>query len=106
VEFPSGRKPLVSEYVGGNQGMMCFITQRYARDLASGGMLGYVFDGDITKARTSVFAAIQKNRKKLKCTKSLPLAVSTIMLGSNISETIHRLAHSDFIIYHIFVAVP
>jgi hypothetical protein len=29
VSLPSGWQSLVAEYVGGNQGMMCFITGRY-----------------------------------------------------------------------------
>ena len=39
VSFASGWQSLVPEYVAGNQGMMCFINERYARDLESGGML-------------------------------------------------------------------
>lgn len=39
VFFPSGWDSLVPEYVTGHQGMMCFIEQRYAQGLASGGML-------------------------------------------------------------------
>ncbi|MGA2593432.1 MAG: hypothetical protein ABSH32_26245 [Bryobacteraceae bacterium] len=46
VTFGSGFKSLVSDYVTGHQGMMCFIEERYARGLESGGMLGYVFDGE------------------------------------------------------------
>jgi hypothetical protein len=44
VTFQSGWRSLVSDYVTGRQGMMCFIEERYARGLDGGGMLGYVFD--------------------------------------------------------------
>lgn len=107
VTFPSGRKKgLIWEYVTGNQGMMCFIEQRYGQGLDSGGMLGYVFDGDIEKARISVAASIEANREKLKTAPPFKLVLSSVLAGdSRVSETIHALAHGDFIIYHLFVAV-
>jgi len=107
VTFPSGRKKdLVSEYVTGNQGMMCFIEQRYSQGLASGGMLGYVFDGDTEEARTSVAGSIAANRERLRTAPPFKLVLSSVLPGdSRVSETIHALAHGAFIIYHLFVAV-
>ena len=106
VEFSSGWRPLVSEYVIGHQGMMCFIDQRYAQGLRSGGMLGYVFDGDTEKARTSVAALIEANREKLKTAPPFKLVLSSVLpRDSRVSETIHALAHGGFVIYHLFVAV-
>jgi len=106
VAFASGWKSLVSEYVTGQQGMMCFIDQRYAQNLAHGGMLGYVFDGDIQKARASVAAAIATSHEKLKCAPSVKLTPSAILPGdSGVTESVHTLAHGDFVIYHLFVAV-
>ena len=64
VTFPSGWRSLVSDYVTGHQGMMCFLEERYARDLESGGMLGYVFDGDIEAARSSVAVSIESNHRR------------------------------------------
>lgn len=107
VTFRSAWKPCVHKYVTDRQGMMCFIEQRYAKGLANGGMLGYVFDGDVEKARASVGAAIKKHGNKLKCRPPFDMVVSAIVPGeSRISETIHRLPHGDFTIYHLFVAVP
>jgi len=106
VAFPSGWDSCVPEYVTGSQGMMCFIEQRYAQGLASGGMLGYVFDGDIEKARISIAASIEANREKLKTAPPFKLVLSSVLPGdSRVSETTHALAHGAFIIYHIFVAV-
>ena len=69
-------------------------------------MLGYVFDGDIEKARTSVAASIEANREKLKTAPPFKLVPSSVLPGeSRVSETIHALAHGDFVIYHLFVAV-
>ncbi len=106
VTFPSGRDPCVSEYVTRNQGMMCFIDQRYAKGLVSGGMLGYVFDGDVDRARVSVAVAIEKHGDKLKCVPPFAMVASAIVPGdSRVSETTHHLPHGDFTIYHLFVPV-
>lgn len=106
VTFPSGPDPCVSEYVTGNQGMMCFIDQRYAKGLTSGGVLGYVFDGDVDRARVSVAVAIKKHGDKLKCVPPFAMVASAIVPGdSRVSETTHHLPHGDFTIYHLFVPV-
>lgn len=106
VTFSSGWKSCVSEYITGDQGMMCFVEQRYGRGLDSGGMLGYVFDGNVEAARTSVAASIEASREKLKTVRPFKLVLSSVLPGdSHVSETIHALAHGDFIIYHLFVAV-
>jgi hypothetical protein len=106
VTFPSGWKSCVSDYVTDDQGMMCFIEQRYGRGLDSGGMLGYVYDGDIEKARSSVTASIKANRNRLKTVPPFNLMTSAIIPGdSRVSETIHALGHGNFVIYHLFIAV-
>jgi hypothetical protein len=69
-------------------------------------MLGYVFDGDIERARISVAALIEANREKLKAAPPFKLVLSSVLRGdSRVSETTHVLAHGAFIIYHLFVAV-
>lgn len=106
VTFPSRWDSCVHKYVTDRQGMMCFIEQRYGQGLASGGMLGYVFDGNVEAARTSVAASIEASREKLKTVPPFKLVLSSVLPGdSHVSETIHALAHGDFIIYHLFVAV-
>lgn len=107
VTFPSGRKQgLIWEYVTGKQGMMCFIEQRYGQGLASGGMLGYVFDGDVERARISIATSIEANRGKLKTAPPFKLVLSSVLPGdSRVSETLHALAHGNFVIYHLFIAV-
>jgi len=106
VTFPSKWDSCVHKYVTDRQGMMCFIEQRYGQGLTNGGMLGYVFDGNIEAARTSVAASIEASREKLKTVPPFKLVLSSVLPGdSRVSETIHALAHGDFIIYHLFVAV-
>jgi len=106
VAFPSGWDDCVRKYVTDRQGMMCFIEQRYAQGLASAGMLGYVFDGDTEATRSSVAASIEANRARLKTAPPFKLMLSSVLPGDpRVSETIHALAHGDFVIYHLFVAV-
>ena len=99
-------KSLISEYVTGHQGMMCFIEERYAKGLASGGMLGYVFDRDVEQARARVAAAIVANRPKLRSFSLLGLDPSCVIAGDRrVTESVHTLARRNFTIYHLFVAV-
>ena len=106
VNFPSGWQSLISEYVTGHQGMMCFIDQRYSRDLRCGGMLGYVFDGQVDKARESVGSLISVNHPTLKCAGSAPWVPSLILAGERrISESRHALPRGAFVIYHLFMPV-
>lgn len=106
VAFPSEWDSCVHKYVADRQGMMCFIEQRYGKGLVSGGMLGYVFDGNVEAARTSVAASIEASREKLKTVPPFKLVLSSVLPGnSHVSETIHALADGDFTIYHLFVAV-
>ena len=97
---------LVPAYVTGYQGMMCFIDDRYARGLSSGGMLGYVFDGDIIKARRLVSECVAKNADKLTIGPVCELKTSSIIKeDTRVSETSHALLRGPFVIYHVFLAV-
>ena len=106
VTFESGWQSLISEYVSGEQGMMCFVNQRYSKDLACGGMLGYVFDGDVAAARSSIASTIQSKRRRLKCSPGAELRKSALSNGTHeISESSHRRSNADFTIYHLLIAV-
>ncbi len=106
VTFKSGWQSLVSEYVIGHQGMMCFIEGRYSRGLTSGGMLAYVFDGAVEKARGAIAASIEANHKQLRCGVSPWFGISSIIAGEcTISESQHALSVGAFRIYHLFLAV-
>jgi hypothetical protein len=71
VKFPAGWQSLVSEYVTGDQGMMCFVKGRYSSGLVSGGMLGYVFDGEIEEARSSVRTSVEPTASNYAVTQNL-----------------------------------
>lgn len=106
VTLPSGKKSLVSEYVTGDEGMMCFIEGRYAKGLASGGMLGYVFDRDVEKARSRIGASIEANHKQLRCCVMPRFGPSSVLKGdSMVSESAHSRPQGAFTIYHLFLAV-
>ena len=106
VTFPAGWQSLISEYVTGHQGMMCFIEGRYSVDLVSGGMLGYVFDGEVEKARSSIGASIEANHKQLRCCAVPRFGPSSVLKGdSRISESAHSRPRGPFTIYHLFLAV-
>lgn len=54
---------LATPYV--EQGMMRFVSQQYADDAKLGGMLGYVLDGDIARAKQKIHEAVETHRKDL-----------------------------------------
>jgi hypothetical protein len=106
VTFPSGWQSLISEYVTGHQGMMCFIEGRYSSGLASGGMLAYVFDGAVENARTAIAASIETNRQRLRCGSGPQFGPSpTLADDFRVSESQHALSVGVFKIYHLFLPV-
>jgi hypothetical protein len=106
VTFKSGWKSLVAEYVTGRQGMMCFVDERYASGLASAGMLGYVFDGNIEEARAAIANCVESNQKQLKRSPGVGFISSSVLRDeAGISESSHSLPNREFKIYHMFLAV-
>jgi hypothetical protein len=104
VAFASGWQSLVSEYVTGHQGMMCFIEGRYSSGLASGGMLGYVFDGAVERARTAISASIEANHIRLRCGPAPRFLPSSLLTGRpRVSESQHSLPVGVLTIYHLFL---
>jgi hypothetical protein len=105
VRSPSGRMAFRgnSEYV--TKGMMRFVTGQYAPKMEAGAMLGYVFDGEIHKARSSIDQSIQNKALKLKLEPPGRLVQSTILSKDPIDETRHDLLKRHFTIYHVFIAV-
>jgi hypothetical protein len=105
VTFPNGKwQSLVSEYVTGDQGMMCFVTGKYAAHQETGAMLGYVFDGDVLKARKSISDSIDVNQNKLKISQRL-VASSICKHAQCVDETRHALDRRIFTMYHLLISV-
>lgn len=104
VIFPSGWQSLIGEYTG-EQGMMCFVSGKYAPFQRSAVMLGYVFDGDVAKARVGISSSVVKNAGWLKLVSPHRLQKSTILPGKELDETRHDLGSREFTIYHLLVSV-
>lgn len=109
-----GPKSLVSEYVTTNtvkpveeeQGMMCFVTGRYSSGLRAGAMLGYVYDGEVDRARNAIHEAVVEHAAKLKLSQSQQIRVSAVIPDeSRITESIHELPRGVFTIYHVLFGV-
>lgn len=104
VKYQIGLRPLISEYVTGHQGMRCFIDERYATGLSHGAMLGYVFDGDVAKARDNVAQSIRKHYVALQAQGEGEMLPSGLQI-ENVLETRHLIEGKDFVIHHLFIAV-
>ena len=88
-----------------DDGMMRFVTGQYAAGLDKGGMLGYVMDGQVTKAIRAVDCAVRKRREDLRMHKSKGLQPSTARpSNANAKETTHKIRTHDFVIHHLFLA--
>ncbi len=103
VTYPSGWKSRIAEYVTGDQGMMCFVTSKYSSMQQAGAMLGYVFDGQTSKARKGISRAIDANSSKLKVSGKCELIPSNIV--ERVDETRHQFDKRPFTIYHLLVPV-
>ncbi|TDU62537.1 hypothetical protein EI77_04638 [Prosthecobacter fusiformis] len=95
---------LIDQYVTSHQGMRCFIDQRYATDLSYGAMLGYVFDGDVTKARDQVAQFIRRHYVDLQVQGEGEMLPSGLQI-EGVHETRHLIGDKDFVIHHLFIAV-
>lgn len=91
------------EYV--KNGMMRFVEGQYAPFMETGAMLGYVFDGNIEKARSGVDKYVRIEARKLRLKPPEQLDNSEILPKESIDETHHDLDNRAFTIYHIFIDV-
>jgi hypothetical protein len=94
-----------SEYV--KLGMLRFITGQYSKRVRHGGMIAYVLDGNISRARTNVAANIRRQRAALRMTPPGVLLLSTVLVGdARARETHHARKHETtrFLIHHLFMA--
>jgi len=102
---PDGRVTLYGarEYV--TDGMMRFVSGQYAPCMRAGAMLGYVFDGKLGKARSSVEGSMKRNALKLKLVPPHQLVPSSLLPDADVAETYHALMKGRFTIYHLFITV-
>lgn len=97
--------PNTHAYVS-TDGMMCFIDGKYAGNLDSGGMIGYVMDGDVPKAIAAVSKAIANKAMELCLETGTGMTASSMVPNESVAETYHKITTRHFTIYHLFLAIP
>lgn len=97
--------PNTHAYVG-EDGMMCFVGGKYAGNLDSGGMIGYVMDGDVPRAIAAVSKVINQKSKELCLVTGTRMTVSNMIPDESVTETYHTITTRHFTIYHLFLAIP
>jgi hypothetical protein len=89
-------------------GMLRFVTGQYSKAVRHGGMLGYVLDGNVSRAMTNVEANIQSQRSALGMSPSGTFMPSTVLENEECArETHHTRSHEKqhvFRIHHLFMA--
>jgi hypothetical protein len=104
VTYPKGGKAsLVADYI--DDGMLRFVTGQYGYKMSAGAMLGYVCDNTVSKAKNTLFAAIDKEAAKLRLTANGRWQESIIGVTPPVDETRHELDSCGFTIYHILTKV-
>jgi len=95
---------LAPEYV--KDGMMRFVTGKYASSLNNGGMIGYVMNGNTDTAIRAVNRNINNNRIHLRISNSNSLLPSSLIPNNlEIKETQHDLDGRNFMIHHLFLPI-
>jgi hypothetical protein len=97
------RRTLAAEYV--TEGMMRFVTGQYSSAVESGGMIGYVLDGESDRAIGAVGQNIASRRTELCMSASAGLEGSELHPDNRlIRQTDHALStQRQFRIHHVFL---
>lgn len=104
VTFDSGFKTLAPAYVG-EDGIGCFVAQKYSLGQTCGGMIGYVFDGQLEVAMESVKDRIKDKANEI-ALKSPGLASTSLTVANDyLRETLHSTPNGEFAIFHLFVSM-
>jgi hypothetical protein len=85
--------------------MGCFVSGQYSRGHKFGGMIGYVFDGDIPKSRLAIEKVIRSKLKDLAMVKEFLCPCSLLPTEESIRETVHVQPTSRIKLFHIFVSM-
>lgn len=105
IPYESKVKPNTGEYIG-SDGMMRFIEGKYAGGLNSGGMIGFVMDGNIKLAVNSIANAMEKNRDLLCLSTNTKMAPCPLVSNiQTVQETSHSLKPHTFMLYHVFLGL-
>ncbi len=89
----------------GKEGMGCFVDGRYAPHQCEGAMVGYVMDGNCTRAKKCIKESIKKRAEALRVPVPCPLHPAEDLLDyPDAFETRHSLDLVEFKIYHVLLA--
>jgi|SRR6266496_4308662 len=105
----SGLDHNTDSYVG-PEGMERFVAGKYSPGQHHGAMLGYVMDGDVGAAKSSVLSLVQSRKGQLKLISGVQWEVSRFLPTEPcIQQTRHRRklkkdGESDFSLQHMFLA--
>jgi hypothetical protein len=103
VSFDSGFKTLAPEYVGAD-GIECFVSQKYSTGQTCGGMIGYVFDGEIEKAIGAVDDRVNDKATEIGLKSDGLVSAALNVANNNLRESQHDTTSGKFTIYHSFVS--
>ena len=104
VSAGTGIRQLADKYV--EEGVQRFVDGRYSSGLPCGGMVGYVMDNEMSKAFTTVQAAITSRRKKVRLRPRSLRAPSAVLPGYEWSaDTRHNAKDGDFTVHHALLGV-
>jgi hypothetical protein len=99
------RRAYASEYV--TLGMLRFVTGQYSKMVRHGGMIGYVLDGDVSRAIANVEENIKARCLELCMAPPGALQLSSVLTSDpRARETHHQRQHetTQFRIHHLFMA--
>ncbi len=104
VTYPKGAKAsLVKDYI--DDGMMRYVTGKYASKMTEAAMLGYVCDSTVPVAKKALSADVDKEAGKLRLAKSGAWQTSSLAVTPSVDETYHDLDGRSFTMYHILTKV-
>ena len=105
VTFPSGKyASLAAAYVG-PKGIGCFVSQKYAAGQRHGGMIGYVFNGNMDAARTAINEQLAKPTTNLSLISDRLVACGIAPTNDQLGETQHDIEGSTLAIYHLLLSI-
>jgi hypothetical protein len=99
------KRSYASEYV--TFGMLRYVSGQYSKAVRHGGMIGYVLDGDVTRAIINVETNIQSQHAALCMSPPGAFMPSTVLDDARARETYHNRSHEQphvFRIHHLFGA--
>ena len=101
VSFPSGSKSLSDKYV--SEGLMRYVSAQYAQELPFGVMVGYVLDGNASKAIDAVKSQIKKKSSPLHCYNSPPTVDLSAVSFIPRFSTSHSRPSGEIEVQHLFL---